>query len=101
MAAVSVGPSLNSRLSGTDAFRLRNVTFSDDLPHLRVHHTGGGGGARYFCAANVSVTCGARSGTTQLKNKNKSSRFKQKVNTQGARAGASIRVSLLVRVVVS
>ena len=39
MAAVSVGPSLNSRLSGTDALRLKNVTFSEDLPHLRLHHT--------------------------------------------------------------
>ena len=39
MAAVSVGPSLNSRLSGTDAFRLKNVTFSVDLSDPGVHQT--------------------------------------------------------------
>ena len=39
MASVSVGPSLRSRDSGTDAFRHRNVTFSDDLPDPGVHHT--------------------------------------------------------------
>ena len=42
MAAPAVVVVWNSRLSGTDAFRLRNdVTFSDDLPHLRVHQTFG------------------------------------------------------------
>ena len=39
MASVSVGPSLNSRLSGTDAKPLKIVTFSEDLSHPGVHHT--------------------------------------------------------------
>ena len=39
MAAPAVVVASNSRLSGTDAFRLRNVTFSDDLPDPGVHHT--------------------------------------------------------------
>ena len=39
MAAPAVVVVWNSRRSGTDAFRLKNVTFSDDLSHPGVHHT--------------------------------------------------------------
>ena len=39
MAAPAVVVASNSRLSGTDALRLKNVTFSDDLSHPGVHHT--------------------------------------------------------------
>ena len=39
MAAPAVVVVWNSRLSGTDAKPLKNVTFSEDLPHLRLHHT--------------------------------------------------------------
>ena len=53
MASESGDTTPSERVSGTDEYRLKNVTFKDYLPHLGVQHTPPG-----YSQSSLSVLCG-------------------------------------------